>query len=204
MWKKIASKLSVATEALTESIRVISSSCTIMTEDFQILTHTPQQAAQWTRLVAADPERVLSTLALQPGQRNGYGDHSGEIYPSMAAVRDASKEGGQSWKALVKAGIAETLCQNVEEMCTFMQTLPDMPEHLKKQAMELVRTHNKEKASESSHDELWGTCNLVRRGPLEILCNATCHFSHPPTPDDEKVVNSLRKNWAKMMTRVSA
>src|SRR6266481_4496227 len=108
-------------------------------EGFRIITHTPEQAAQWTRLIATDPARVLSTLVLQPGQRNRHGDNYRDIYPALAAVKDTSRAGGKWWKGLVKAGVAEALCQNVEEMCTFFQTLPDMPEHLKKQATESVR-----------------------------------------------------------------
>jgi hypothetical protein len=57
----------------------------------------------------------------------------------MAAVKEASREGGEKWKGLVKAGVGEALCQNVEEMCTFVHTLPGMPEHLKKQALKLVK-----------------------------------------------------------------
>jgi len=104
------------------------------------MTHTPEQTIQWTRLITADPARVLSTLALQPGQRNRHGDNSGDIYPAMDAVKEVSREGGKLWIDLVKAGVAETLCRNVEELCTFVQTLPDMPEDLKQQALTSVRT----------------------------------------------------------------
>ena len=119
--------------------RVAACTYTVMSEGFQIITHTAEQTAQWTRLIAANPARVLNVMALQPGQRNRHGDNSADIYPAMAAVKEASREGGKWWIGLVKAGIAETLCRNVEELCTFVHTLPNMPEHLKKEALISVR-----------------------------------------------------------------
>ncbi|KAG6909220.1 hypothetical protein DXG01_001527 [Tephrocybe rancida] len=153
----------------------------------QIITHTPEQAAQWKLIAASNPARLVRVLTLAPGRKTRDGDTQADIYPAIEVVRDFSKEGqngteSAAWIGLVNEGLADALCQNVCEMVTFLHALPDMPKELLEQVLKEIRSP------------------YFR--PLEVLCNAACCFHNPLTPTDRKILNALRKNWAQMMERV--
>jgi hypothetical protein len=105
---------------------------------FQIITHTPEQAAQWKQLAASNPSRVARTLALSPGQTTREGDTQGDVYPALEAVVEVARpvQGSRNelWEKMVDAGIAEVLCNNVIDMASFVKFLPNMPQDLLEQA----------------------------------------------------------------------
>ena len=111
----------------------------------KIITHTPEQAAQWRAIATSNPGRLVRTIVLQPGHTTREGDNYEDIYPAMQALNEISMNlrgkgaaGNKAWADLVSAGLAEALCKNVCEMVVFLQTLPNMPAELLKKVKEEV------------------------------------------------------------------
>lgn len=170
---------------------------------FRVITHTPEQAAQWRQLAVSDPSRVARTLALAPGQRTREGDNQNDVFPALAAVVEAARpvQGGKNvpWERLVDAGVAEVLCNNVMNMTTTANFPPGTSQEIIEEAKRAV--------SSSKHVYIHSSLEICQMpspyaAALEALRAATFNFQSPPTKTDKRVVGALKKDWNGMMTRV--
>lgn len=99
----------------------------------QLITHTPEQEEKWRILAVSNPSRIVKALGLGPGQTTREGDAQADIFPAIKIVKQIARGGGNgkpspAWEALIEAGIATVLCKNVQEMVTFLNYLPNMPQ----------------------------------------------------------------------------
>lgn len=64
------------------------------------------------------PERVVAALLLgmhppRSSIRNEFGDGPNSVYPALGNAYMAAEKSGDAWKALVDAGVVDSLCQLV-------------------------------------------------------------------------------------------
>ncbi|KAF8910006.1 hypothetical protein CPB84DRAFT_1743508 [Gymnopilus junonius] len=65
----------------------------------QIITHSPEQVAEWKEIVISNPGRIARTLVLELGETIREGDNQGDIYPALEAMNDIlmhRKDGAES------------------------------------------------------------------------------------------------------------
>ncbi|KAF9535646.1 hypothetical protein CPB83DRAFT_842092 [Crepidotus variabilis] len=146
--------------------------------------HTQEQTLRWKNIAITKPKRVARVLVLRAGDTTKEGDNLSDILPALVAVKEimAKTRPGvenKEWAALVSGGIADALCKAVCGMVTILQPLTTMPPELKKKVKNELQTSY--------------------FAPLEILCDACCHFQYPPTQTDKKVIAAIRKHWSEMM-----